>query len=488
MKQRFFIINLTIAISLFVIAGIAAVAGANDFGSKISLETHMEERLKEALTEVTGTDKLVVVVNADVDTSRQRSATPSAQHRKGTLTKKEESNALVLPGVPAKKEIGKSTTQTAELNLPDIPSVSGAVQGSGSMMIRRLAVTILVDRDVPASMMELVRDVATSICDLNQSRGDRLDIKQVDIKKINFHWGSLFYPPHLYWVILIITVGFFLLAASLFLMNPYIRFSGSGQNIKMDMLKDAASGKPLQGAEAVAPSEEIPGPSVSAEKDKTDKSVIPFSFVREKHLRDLSILLSKEPSLDIGIIMNYLDTELAMKLLESFPAEKQAEITFAISGIEEVNPEKITMLEDKIKDKLGYIVGGEDKVANILGLVSDEVREKVFSLIENKDANAAKRLRKQVKDFDTLMKELPSHGIQAMFRQIDISLFAQVLKSSPEDIQKKVLEALTAGAAERLKQEIDLSRPLPAARLKKEKQNIMIIIRRMIREGLVEVK
>jgi len=455
-------------------------AGAVDeFDSKILLERHMEERLKSALTEITGTDKVIVAVNADIESGKKQS---SAGQRRGTLTRREDSkDALVLPGVPAKKDIGKSTTQTAELNLPEAP------QGSGSVLIRRLVVTILLDKSVSASLLETVRDVAASVVDINPARGDKLEIKQMSISKMNFRWSSFLYPPHLYWLVLIVTGAFFLLAASLFLMNPYIKLSGSGQNVKIDVMKDAAAGKLFQGGEAAVAGEQVPATAGAAAKEQAE-TALPFSFIKEGHIRDLSFIMSKEPALDVAIIANYLDTELALRLLDSFPEEKQAEIAVCLSGIAEVSHDQIAALEDKLRDRLGYLIGGEDKVANLLGLVSDEVRDKVFSLLESKDSGAAGRLRKQVKDFDAFMGEMSPHAIQVLYRQIDTTLFAQVLKASPEDLQKKVLATLSSGAAERLKQDSCFSRPLTAVRLKKEKQSIMMTIRRMIREGALEVE
>ncbi|MBI5639559.1 MAG: hypothetical protein HZA17_03950 [Nitrospirae bacterium] len=464
----------------FILTAFTASA-ETDFGSKISLETHLEERLRAAITEIIGSDKVIVAVNADVEAGKRQSSGGGAG-RRGVLKQKEGSDALVLPGVPAKKEIGKSPTQTAELSLPDAPS------GAGSAMVRRLAVTILLDSKVPAALLETVKDVAANIVDFNQGRGDRLDIKQVDIKKMNFQWGSLFYPPHLYWLVLVFMGSFFLIAASLFLLNPFIKLSGSGQSVKVDVLKDVAAGILSKGGEAASEvAAEVPVAGAAGAMTQEEKTFQPFSFIRDRHLRDLSFILKNEPALDIAIISNYMDTDLAIKLFEYFSEEKQAEIAVCLSRIEEVNPDKIQAIEEKIKARLGYLIGGEDKVANILDFVTDEVRDKVFNLMEKKDAGAAQRLRQKIKDLDAFMREMPTQGIQTLYRQMDHSLFAQILKAMPEDIQKRVSESLTAGAAELLKQEMDLSKALPAVRMKKERHNMMLIIRKMIREGSLEM-
>jgi hypothetical protein len=337
-------------------------------------------------------------------------------------------------------------------------------------------------------MLDVVREVAANVVDFNHNRGDRLEIKQIDIKKMNFRWGSFLYPPHLYWLILIITGAIFLIAASLFLMNPFIRLSGSGQSMKVDVMKGvAASGALTQGGETETAAE---GSSSGVDKggnEEVEKSSLPFAFIRERHIHDFSFLLKNESVQSVAIIVNYIDPDLAIKLLNLFPEDRQAEIALSLTSIAEVDPGKIQQMEEKLRERLGFIVGGEDKVSNILDMLSDDVRDRVFSLVEKKDSDTAKRLRQKIKDLEAFFREMSSQGFQTLYREMDHALFAQVLKTLPQDIQKKALESLSAGAAELLKQEMDLSRPISPVRLKKEKRNMLMIIRRMIREGLLEV-
>jgi flagellar motor switch protein FliG len=141
-----------------------------------------------------------------------------------------------------------------------------------------------------------------------------------------------------------------------------------------------------------------------------------------------------------------------------------------------------------IKNNLTYVVGGENKLITLLDMTNDDVRDRVVKTLETKDAQTATRLKQRIKTLENIIRDLPAQGIQTLFRNIDVTLFAQILKSSPEDVQQKALSSLSAGAAERLKQEMELSRPLSPVRLKRERQNLMVLVRRLISEGLVEVE
>ena len=209
--------------------------------------------------------------------------------------------------------------------------------------------------------------------------------------------------------------------------------------------------------------------------------------IRERDIQSLAFLLKDTTAQDIAIAINYLDPAIGMRLLDLFPKEKQVEVAL-ILGHEEINREKVHALEEMVKSRLTYVVGGENKLLALLDMTSEDVRDKIVKTLETKDAQTATRLKSKIKSLESIIRELPALGIQTLYRNIDATLFAQILKASPEDIRQKVIASLSAGAAERLKEEMELSRPLSGVRLRREKQNLMVLVRRLISEGLVEVE
>jgi flagellar motor switch protein FliG len=213
---------------------------------------------------------------------------------------------------------------------------------------------------------------------------------------------------------------------------------------------------------------------------------VPFSFIQNKHVGDLTLLLKDSSPEDIAIVASYLAPEMATKLMENFSEEKQAEVALNLSGEGEVKLSEVKELENSIKENLNYIVGGDNKLASIFDFASEDVRTRIFDIMANKDAEAVSRLKGKVKSFKEVMRNLPPHGIQMLFRQIDPTVLAKVLKSSPGDIQSQILESLSEGAAERLREEMELSRPFSKERLKQERINIISLVRRMTMAGIME--
>jgi flagellar motor switch protein FliG len=219
---------------------------------------------------------------------------------------------------------------------------------------------------------------------------------------------------------------------------------------------------------------------VSAEKP------LPFSFVKERHLGDLAYLLREEPVPAVAVVVNYLEPELATRLMDLLPKDKQVEVAMSLSRTTNVSPEKVEKFEATIKSRLDYVLGGDEKLSSILNLSGDDVRDRVMHTLQETDAETAERMKRKVKSFEGIMRGMGPQSVRALYRQMEPTVFAQVLKSSPADIQKKVLESLSEGAAERMKEEMDLTKPLNKNRMRREKLKILTVVRKMTRAGLLE--
>lgn len=428
----------------------------------IAVENILEEKLRSAITEVLGSDSVIVLVNADVKTAEGE-------------TRKQD--AVLLPGVPVRKEAGSDT--------------SSIKTTMGKAVIKRLGITILVDTGVSEATREVLRDVATNVAGINKARGDELTIRPIKFTGKGLSPTSLASPTNVSIILLALTGGFFLVIAALFLRNPFNKLGealkGMGWGGGGGGAGNAQPEKSIEVQNVFTGSAPGAGGGGAAEQQLTTGAPAPFSFVQERHLDDLAFLLKDKSAQDAAMVMNFINPEMANKLLGYFPEERQIDVVLSLHTVD-INPEKTRALEEGIKENLEYVVGGERKLVALLDSADEGVREKIIARIEKKDAATARRLRQQIRDFDSYLRDMPASGISVLYRQVDPTLFAQLLKTMTEDIQQKVFGGLSAGASERLKQEIDMGRSLNPARLKKEKRNIAALIRRLIKEGTLEME
>ena len=438
----------------------------DDYALKISLENQLERKLKQVIMEITGTDRVVIFVNAELASARGDS---------DKVLEKKKGGALVLPGVPEKKEFGGSQSEM----------LFGA--GSSKYKVNKILLSIWIDKSVPGSIVDLIQDIAKNVIGFNQNRGDQINVKKVDFESKGF-FRTLFAFPNFLLIILTGVGGFMLVTVGMFFMDPLKKIVPALKDIDWSRIR--GNDAPTTIERTTTFEREVlsgGGPAKTETAVLAKDETLPFSFIRERDLASLAFLLKDKTPQDIAVVANYLDPTLATRLLESFPKDRQVEVALTL-GKEEISMEKVNALEELVKGRLTYVVGGENKLISLLDMTSEDVRDKVVKTMETRDAQTATRLKQRIKSLETILRDLPAQGIQTLFRHTDAALFAQVLKASTADIQQKVTSALSAGAAERLKQEMELSRPLSAIRLKRERQNLMVLVRRLISEGLVEVE
>lgn len=433
---------------------------------------HLEERLKTAVTGITGTDKVIVVVRAAVGPQRG-----GGRAGKGDVLKTKEKSARdaeLLPGVPQKKQytIGESTV------------FSGQFQSRGGTNYLRVAsVTILIDRGVSEERIAEARDAVSRI--IGPGEESRIDIQLVDFRS---SLSAMFKKPQFYWMASITLAGIFLAVVAYYLSTALMKLTSSvsgsldiNQNVGG---RHAAGGKVgVADYSALSPDlqRQMPGGEQAAEPEG------PFSFIRPRDVASLASILSERSAVEGAIVVNFMKPDLAMKLLQRLPDEKRAEIIAKLSGMKEFSPEEVSGIADALSEGLKRTVRGEEKAASLLGLASGELREKVFNMIGGESDGATARLRGKVKSIEALFEEMSQQDIQRIFRSFDISAFARLLRTFPEDVQKKVLTSLTEKAAERLQQEMELGRPLPQERLMEEKIEMLAFIQGLAETGALDL-
>jgi flagellar motor switch protein FliG len=217
------------------------------------------------------------------------------------------------------------------------------------------------------------------------------------------------------------------------------------------------------------------------------KNGAPFSFVNESNLRNLKYLVKKESPLQIAIVMNYLPPALANDLLGSLDPAVQQEVLTQLSNVSEQDADLVRAMEDKIKEHIGFIVGGEDRLRALLDSADPLTQQTLLSTLSKKDANLAARLRKQLFTIDDLAT-LEGPVLAAIIRRINARSLAGVLRATPPNVQEKVLASLAPGIAAILKEEINLAKPLPPQKLAQEQRRLLDAIRRLSDEGVIALR
>jgi len=437
---------------LLLIPGSAFAKKGADIETKIAIEKNLEERLRRILTEIAGTDKIIIVINVQLVSS-------SAEE--------DEEEEVVLPGVPLQEKLGLGL---ASLDL-----------GDTAKNIKKLTAQVIVDESLPESVLRIIREVSTSVLGLETSRGDSLVIKKMNFRKNPFKWADIIYPPHLWGllfsVLAVALIAVFFVFGSRVFPRAAEVISETLQNA-LKKSETAAPGYLSAGAETGA----LAAPGRTPDGGTEKESEKHFSFVKEEDMDKLLFLLKKEKPENVAVLINYAP-HIADKVLSGLAPELSRETLSKLTHTRSLPPEEVLKWEEHLRQKLDFMVGGKEVVKEILEGMSDEEMDNYMDFIAKSDSAFADELRETVFRVKSLA-DMSTENILLLYQNFNPVSFADVLRELPESARNSVLEKLPGGIATRLKEEIELGSSPGPDRLRDEKKALARIADKLRKDGL----
>lgn len=462
---------IVLVITLLNISIFAQKAQQGNIESKIAIETNLENRLRKVLTEIIGTDKIIVIVSVQL-----------ASEKKEEEKEEKKEDDFILPGVPIKEAISEKQVGDA---------VMAALGDDTRTLIKKLTATVILDKGVSSSIEKVVKEVSTGILGIEEERGDQLVIQKIRFQKNPFTWTSLIYPPNIYWVLSVFAAVVLSIAVTLFLFGPFKVFTkefATGLMAAAAAIRENAKTEGEEGFFKAAPGQELAA-QAGAESKETAKAEFggkeaPFSFINDDNLKALVHLVKNESPKTIATIINYLSPNLSSKILKYFPLNVQNEIFMSLSKVEELDVSEVDMLEANLKKRIGFLAGGSDKLINLLEYSDDKFKNQFLATLQSSNADLANAVKKTMMTLDILIT-LDAAGLQTVIRAVGAAGFSRVMKGMSEQLRQKILGVLPQGAAVRLKQEIDLAKALSPQQLDIEKRRIINVLKRMEAQGII---
>lgn len=449
--------KLWLAAALLAAPALAAVTpkeASRELEAKVALESSLERRLQSVLREALGSEDLIVIVNVALHSESER----------------DESEAM--PGVPVKEAQASDSLAASGLTMP---------------MVSRLATTIIVDQDTEAKDVELAKKVAAGILGISAARGDTLNVEKIKFHKAraprdDARWWSLgasalwlafaaiaLTTLHRKFLAPLITNLRDLSAAAL------LRKSGDERAPAAEREAAAAAAGPAASA-AAAPSAAGPGA----------RPGLPFSFLERGDLPKLIHLLRGSSPETAATVIQYLPADIAGKAMAELDSDSRRQIVSLLSRVSELDETQVRPLEESVRKRIDYLIGGEDKLVQLLENLPADMQEDLLYALRASDPDAADAVSRRLVFLDDLA-ELEPAEIKLLSRRVPAKLLAVILKSSAV-LRMSVLPKLAAGTREWLNQEIELSpEPTPEA-LEEARRPVLAAVAQLVREGRVVLR
>jgi len=476
--------------------------------TQLMVERTLEERVQGVLTRILGSNraKVVIAIEPNVERSMTEIETWAEQKSKeeeGKEKLKEKKDVKppkvkeLLPGIPLKKSVleqDEEATPTSEAK-KEAAGMKKRVESIVKLppsFIKRITATLIIDQKVSDALVDTIKDVVNELLNLDPKRGDTLIVRKVSFIP-DTPWWSILFKPQTYWVVIGMLLTITLL---MFLFGPLKSFF---QNLLNTMKELRGSKTEIESASSTAigrgtgpavisvqegRSQEAEGIAVKGEEKEIPQS---FKFVRESNLKRLLYLIKNEPPEAMALILSYLSSDQAAKVLCSLPPELQLQVALNLATVKQMDERIVSGIERNIKEKIDLLKGGIDDFMEIFDRLDENSKENILNALEKKNPKLAKKIRELTFSFEQIAT-IDNSTLRIILGEINTSDLAVALKKASEDVKSKIMENMSAGGAVLLKEEMEFGKPATVQAIEEQQQKIVNSILRLEREGKIELK
>lgn len=217
-----------------------------------------------------------------------------------------------------------------------------------------------------------------------------------------------------------------------------------------------------------------------------------FEFLNTIDPQQIYCALRQERPQILALIFCHLDPKRAAEILASFDPEFQTQVLVRIGRMNRVSPEMIEKIEHVLRKKLSAVqvklreAGGPKIIAQVMNHIDRGIEKQIIDTLQTKDASLLDDVKRLMLVFDDLAT-LPQKGAQALLREVDMNDIGLALKGASAGMKDLIFKNLSARAAERLKEEMELMGPKPKSEVEEAQQRIIAVVRRLEEEGKIQL-
>jgi flagellar motor switch protein FliG len=222
-----------------------------------------------------------------------------------------------------------------------------------------------------------------------------------------------------------------------------------------------------------------------------EKERMPFKNIRELDARVLANFLRAEHPQTIALVMAHLGEEKAAQVISHLPQGLQFEVINRIVNLETVPSDIVREVDEALEQELlslggemQQILGGVQKVAEILNRCDRKTADTILQALEEADAELAERVRKLMFVFDDLVA-VPDVGIREILKEVDNKDLVVALKTASEELKNKIFRNLSKRAAQILEEDLAVLGPVRLSEVEAAQQRILEVARRLEKEGRI---
>lgn len=219
-----------------------------------------------------------------------------------------------------------------------------------------------------------------------------------------------------------------------------------------------------------------------------------FDFLQRTDAYQLASFLQDDHPQAIALILAHLPPARSAEVLSHLPPEIQQRVALRIATLERAAPGVIDGVEAVLRKRMsGFITndrgtaGGVPYLVKMLSRVDRSVERSILEHLEAHAPALAEEVRNQMFVFENLL-QLDDVSMQRLLRDVDSKDLAVALRAASEALKDAIFRNLSTRAAEMLREEIEMGRPVRQRQIGEAQQKIVAIARRLDEAGEIIIQ
>ena len=193
----------------------------------------------------------------------------------------------------------------------------------------------------------------------------------------------------------------------------------------------------------------------------------------------------------IAVLLVQLDAEVAAGVLHGLAEDIQPQVVHRIATLGRVSPDALVMLEDMLARRItechgqaALTLGGPREAADIINASVRAVERRVMPEIAKQDKALAKAIENEMFKFEHLYA-LDDKSMGTLLREVDSDTLIAALKGAPDDKRDVFFRAMSARAADGVRDEIAARGRMKMAEVLEAQKAMITAARRLAAEGVI---
>ena len=195
----------------------------------------------------------------------------------------------------------------------------------------------------------------------------------------------------------------------------------------------------------------------------------------------------------IAVLLVQLDADVAAGVLHGLAEEIQPQVVHRVATLGRVSPDALIMLEDMLARRItechgqaALTMGGPREAADIINAATRAIERRVMPEISKQDKALAKAIENEMFKFEHLFV-LDEKSMGTLLREVDSDTLIAALKGAPDDKRDVFFRAMSARAADGVRDEIAARGRMKMAEVLEAQKAMITAARRLAAEGVIVV-